>query len=340
MRAGGVPPHEVSKLAKIGVIIHRPLQRALFSADDRARLGQLGHARWTDSDDPLTREQAVELLSDADVAIGSWRAPPPDGLMLDACPALRLWVHAAGSVKPLFSPHVRGRNLIIASCAPAIAEQVAEFTLGLVIVGLKRLIPNAAANRAGPTAKPPNALTPGGATVGVIGASHVGRGVMRLLRPLGTQILLFDPYVSEAQARDLGATKVSDLVELCASSDLVTLHAPLLPSTRHMLTTPHFRAMRDDAVFINTARGGCVDEPALIAELREGRLLAFLDVTDPEPAAADSPLRTLPNVVLMSHIAGMAEHRIGKQAVDDVEAFLNGRQPRSVVTEEMIDRVA
>lgn len=327
-------------MAAIGVIIHDPLARALFSPEDRARLERCGRVRWADAREPLTVEHAIDLLRDAEVAIGSWRSPLPDERLLGACPALRLWVHAAGSVKAMFGPHLRGRGLVIASCAPAIAEQVAEFTLGLIIVGLKRLIPNAAANRAGASPKPSNALTPGSATVGIIGASHVGRGVMHQLRSLGTRLLLFDPYVTEARARDLGATKVNDLVALCASSDLVTLHAPLLPSTRHMLSTPHFRAMRDDAVFINTARGGCVDEAALVTELAKGRLFAFLDVTDPEPAAADSPLRRLPNVVLTSHIAGMAEHRIGKQAVDDVEAFLSGRDPKLVVTEEMLDRVA
>jgi phosphoglycerate dehydrogenase-like enzyme len=327
-------------MVKIGVPIHQPLASALFSVADRARLASLGEVAWAAADQPLTSEQAVALLHDADAAIGSWKAPPPDELLLATCPKLRLWVHAAGSVKALFGPHLRGRGLVIASCAPAIAEQVAEFTVGLIIVGLKRLVPNAAANRAGPVPKPPNALTPGSATVAVIGASHVGRGVMRLLAPLGARVLLFDPYVSPDQARELGATKVDELVELCASSDLVTLHAPLLPGTRHMLSGPHFRAMRDDTVFINTARGGCVDEAALLTELSKGRLSAFLDVTNPEPAAADSPLRRLPNVVLTSHIAGMAEHRIGKQAVDDVEAFLSGRQPKLVVTEEMLERVA
>ena len=327
-------------LVKIGVIIHQPLARGLFSALDRARLASIGEVAWAAADEPLTSEQAVALLHDADVAIGSWKTPPPDERLLAMCPKLRLWVHAAGSVKALFGPYLRARPLVIASCAPAIAEQVAEFTLALIIVGLKRVFPNAAANRAGPMPKPANALTPGSATVGVIGASHVGRGVMRLLAPLGARVLLFDPYVTDERARELGATKMNDLVGLCASSDLVTLHAPMLPATRHMLSGPHFRAMRDDAVFINTARGGCVDEVALVAELLKGRLFAFLDVTDPEPAAADSPLRRLPNVVLTSHIAGMAEHRIGKQAVDDVEAFLSGRQPKLVVTEEMLERLA
>jgi phosphoglycerate dehydrogenase-like enzyme len=326
--------------ARIGVIVHRSLCRSLFSEADAARLSRLADVSWTESELPIDTSQAIEVLGGADVAIGSWKTPLPDERLLAACPRLRLWVHAAGSVKMMFGPQLRGRGLVVASCAPAIAEQVGEFTLGLIIVGLKRLIPNAAANRAGPAPKPANALTPMNATVGVIGASHVGRRVMQLLRPMGSRIVLFDPYVTDEQARELGATKAADLVSLCASSDLVTLHAPLLPSTRRMLSADQFRAMRDDCVFINTARGGCVDEPALLAELERGRLFAFLDVTDPEPAPADSPLRRLPNVVLTSHIAGMAEYRIGRQAVDDVEAFLQGRAPKLVVTEDMLDRMA
>ena len=93
-----------------------------------------------------------------------------------------------------------------------------------------------------------------------------------------------------------------------------------------------FRAMPDHAVFINTARGACVDEAALISELEKGRLYAYLDVTDPEPAADDSPLRTLPNVVLTSHIGGLPTTNMGNQAVDDIAAFLRGDQPMAVIT--------
>jgi len=98
--------------------------------------------------------------------------------------------------------------------------------------------------------------------------------------------------------------------------------------------------MPDDCVFVNTARGMCIDEQALIAELEKGRLLAFLDVSTPEPAADDSPLRKLPNVVYTSHTAGGPGENIGRQAVDDVAAFLRGEQPTCVVTEDMLDRLA
>ena len=83
-----------------------------------------------------------------------------------------------------------------------------------------------------------------------------------------------------------------------------------------------------------------VDEDAMVAELAKGRLFAFLDVTFPEPAAADHPFRKLPNVVLTSHIAGMADYKFGQQAVNDIAAFLRGETPLMVVTEDVLDRLA
>ena len=326
--------------AKIGVVIHLPLREELFSPEDKARLEALGEVVWTDSPAPLTVEEAIARLADCEVGVGSWGTPRPDPVLLPACPKLRLWEHVAGSVKGMFGPHLEGRDLVIASCAAAIAENVAEVALGELIVGLKRILENAAANRAGRGPKPANSKPLHSSVIGVIGASQVGRRLIRLLKPFAPTILLYDPYVSAAEAAQLGAQKVSDLVELCARSNAVTLHAPALPSTAKMLGAREFGAMRDDTVFINTARGRCVDEAALIAELEKGRLFAFLDVSEPEPAAEDSPLRRRPNVVYTSHIAGQADFKMGQQAVDDIAAFLGGGSPRMAVTAEMLERVA
>lgn len=138
----------------------------------------------------------------------------------------------------------------------------------------------------------------------------------------------------------MGAERVEDLVALCRQSDAVTLHTPPLPSTEKLLQAEHFQALADQAIFINTARGMCIDEAALVAELAKGRLFAFLDVSVPEPAVADSPLRTLPNVVYNSHLAGGKDGKIGRQAVDDIAAFLDGGQPLRVVTADRLDRLA
>lgn len=329
--------------SRIGVIVHRPLCDQLFSPQARRQLEQLGEVVWTESASPLSIEDACELLQSCDVAVGSWKSPVPGTQIMERCPHLRLWMHAAGSVKHFFGPHLVGRDLTIASCAPAIAAGVAEMVVGQLIIGLRRILQDAAANRA-----PLGESTPASyrgkvlssSTIGVIGASHVGRQVIGMLLPFGADILVYDPFVSEAEAAALGVRKAHDLTELCAASDAVTLHTPLLPETEHLLKAVHFAAMRDDTVFINSSRGGCIDEEALIAELQKGRLQAFLDVSDPEPAAPDSPLRRLPNVVLTSHIAGAPQFKIGQQVVSDVAAWQRGATPQMIVTAAMLDRVA
>ena len=327
--------------AKIGVVIHTDLRDQLFSPEDRSRLEGLGEVRWTDSPKPISVESAIELVRDADVGIGSWGTPSPKfPELVEACPRLRLWEHVAGTVKYMFGPHLEGRNLVIASCKTAIADCVAEMTLGEIILGLRRVFENAAANRRGPAAKPANLKVLYGATVGVVGASEVGKRVIRLLGPFRCRVLLYDPFLADCDAADLGAERASDLADLCARSDVVTLHTPALPATEKMLGEREFRAMRDDAVFINTARGACVDEAALAAELAKGRLFAFLDVSDPEPAPANSLLRRLPNIIYTSHIAGPATFNMGAQAVDDVAAFLAGRPPLCVVTPDQLERTA
>ena len=229
-----------------------------------------------------------------------------------------------------------GLRLTLASCKPALADVVAEMTLGQIILGLRRVFENVAANRVGPAEPPRQLKVLLGSTVGVVGASLIGRRVLRLLRPFGCRLLVFDPYLSAAEAAEMGAEWVPDLRALCAFSDVVTLHTPDIPETQGLMGAGEFAAMRDDAIFINTARGSCLDQAALIAELSQGRLTAFLDVASPEPPAGDSPLRSQPNVFYTSHIAGPACFNLGRQAVDDVAAFLAGGRPQYAVTPDML----
>ena len=243
------------------------------------------------------------------------------------------------SISSYFRPK-RTPILTIASCKTAIADNVAEMALGEIIIGLRRVIENSTANRSGRDAKPDNAKVLGSATIGVVAASQVGSRVMRLLKPFGCLILLFDPFVSEVKAEDLGVELVSDLRDLCSRSDAVTLHTPKTPDTEKIIGRAELAAMKNDAVFVNTSRGACVDEKALIDELKKGRLFAFLDVSEPEPAAEDSPLRSLPNCIYTLHIAGPPGLNLGRQAVDDVAAFLSGGSPLCVVTEDQLDHIA
>ena len=325
--------------AKIGVVVHRDLLEIIFSERDQQRLNSLGDVRWTQSPKPISVEQACELLADCEIGLGGWDTPYPNAALMAACPQLRLWEHAAGSVKKMFGPHLKGRDIMIASCNPALAECVAEATLGIIILGLKGYFEDVRKGRGQEVPPWTNSRTLYGVTIGVIGASTVGRKVIEYLKAFPCRIMLYDPFVSEDQAERMGVHLSAKLLELCGTSDVVTLHTPHLPSTNKLLAAEHFQAMKEDAIFINTSRGQCINQAALIAELQKGRLVAYLDVSDPEPAPPDSPLRHLPNVYYSSHITGGMDKRLGRQAVDDIAAFIRGESPLWVVTEEMLSRI-
>ena len=212
-----------------------------------------------------------------------------------------------------------------------------------MIVGLKRIWPLGAHVREGGWREsvywPSRELY--GKAVGIIGASHVGRHVIELLQPFGAQVLLYDPYVSPERAKELGVIQV-ELGELLRQADVVSLHAPAKPETYHMLNAEGLALMKDDALLINTGRGTLINEVALIAELQKGRFFAFLDVTDPEPPAADSPLRHLDNVVVTPHLAGCIEDcgRMGEMAVEELRRCFAGEPPLYEITAEMLARVA
>jgi phosphoglycerate dehydrogenase-like enzyme len=170
----------------------------------------------------------------------------------------------------------------------------------------------------------------------------VGRRVLQLLAHFDVQVLLYDPYVTAEEARSLGAEKV-ELDELFARSDIVSVHAPALPETRHLVNAARLALMKDGAVLINTARGALVDEAALVEELRRRRLWACLDVTDPEPPPPGSPLLSCPNLTLTPHLAGSigrARARLGALAAEELRRFFAGEPPLYQVTQEMLSRMA
>lgn len=143
-----------------------------------------------------------------------------------------------------------------------------------------------------------------GKTLGIVGAGRIGKGVARRCTGFNMKILCFDQYIDEAFQKDCGAEYV-DLDTLIRESDFITIHSPLTPETRNMFGSEQFRAMKPDAILVNTARGGIVDEDALYEALKNGRIrAAALDATAAEPPYG-SPLCSLPNCILTPH-AGAA----------------------------------
>jgi len=324
----------------IGVVLPRPLRDQLFTPAAWQRLHGLGTVRAHDGDQQLDGAQAAELLAGCEVGIGSWGTPHPGTPdLLAACPELRLWEHAAGTVKRMFGDHLAGRELTIASCKTAIAEDVAEMVLGEIILGVRGWRVDADANRErerGPKARG----VCYGRRVGIVGMSEVGKRVTTLLAQLDVEVLAYDPYCPAEDAATHGVRLVGELPVMCGECDVLSVHLPALESTRHLVDGSCFAALPDHALVINTSRGSCIDQDALQRELEAGRLEAMLDVTPPEPLPADHPLRRLPSCTITSHIAGPRSPRIGDQAVDDVAAFLAGREPLCVVRAETLEITA
>ncbi len=299
-----------------------------------------------DAPEPANHEALLSLLHNADGCVTSWGVAQLDEEIIVASPRLRAMAHMGSSVKRFVSDAFWQRDIQLTSAGITLARDVAETTLGMMIVGRKRIIPLSQNVRAGgwrdsPTWDQWDARELTRSTVGIIGASNVGRHVISLLGNFEVEVLVFDPFLSEEDARELGVTKV-DLPDLLQRSHTVSLHCPSLEATHHIIDGEALSMMRDDALLINTARGELIDEAALITELSKGRFFAFLDVMDPEPPAADSPLRSLENVVLTPHTAGCIENctRMGELAVDELRRHFAGEPPVYRVTRAMFDRIA
>ncbi|MFJ8715550.1 hydroxyacid dehydrogenase [Streptomyces violaceus] len=288
---------------------------------------------------------AAGALARAEVLITGWGCPHLDAGVLAAVPKLDAVLHAAGSVRSLVGEALWERGVTVSSAVTGNALPVAEYTLAMILlVGKDAFDHREHFRRTHAYPGPAETAATGnlGRRVGVIGASRVGRRLLELLRPFDLTVLLHDPYVSPAEAAALGAESLS-LEELLRRSDIVSLHAPDIPETHHMLDRDRLALVRDGGVLINTARGALVDHEALTGELVSGRLSAVLDVTDPEPLPVGSPLYRLPNVFLTPHIAGSLGNeleRLGRIVVEELERLVAGVPPVHEVRHADLARVA
>ncbi|MFF3500236.1 hydroxyacid dehydrogenase [Streptomyces sp. NPDC003247] len=308
--------------------MRRSVRDSLFTPDLTARLVQLADLDPADVVEDFG--EAADLAS-VEVLITSWGCPPLERDVLDRAPRLRAVIHIAGSVKHHITEACWERGIAVSSGAEANAVPVAEFTLAAILFAHKRVWQIGNLYREHRTFLPWTDHFPAVGnyrrTVGIVGASLIGRRVLELLRPFDFDVLVTDPYLDEPEARSLGARLV-DLDTLVAASDTVSLHAPSLPETHHMMDRGRLALLRDGATLINTARGALVDTDALTRELASGRIHAVLDVADPEPLPASSALYELPGVLLTPHIAGSIGgelERLTEHALAELARFAAGQ---------------
>jgi phosphoglycerate dehydrogenase-like enzyme len=287
-------------------------------------------------------DQLSEKLKDLEVIFSTWGMPALTPAQLERLASLKAVFYAAGSVRHFARPFLE-RGVIVVTAAAANAVPVAEYTLSMVLFALKRgwahawNLKQARHPRGWKKLPVPGAF---GSTVGLISMSLVGRRVRELLRAFDLAVLAYDPHVSPEEASRLGV-ELCSLEDMFRRADVVSLHAPLLPATRGLITGAMLGSMKTGATFINTARGAIVRQTEMVEVLRRREdLWAILDVADPEPPPPGSPLYELPNVILTPHIAGAMDGEVGRLAdlaIEEYDSWRHGRPLRHAVSLEKLD---
>lgn len=290
--------------------------------ETRRHLQERYTVRWASEN--LNSGELRQLLQGSDVVITSWGTPHISADMLAGSNSPKVIAHAAGSVKSLIDPSAFDLGVTVFSAAARIAASVGEYCLAAALTSLRRLPEFDATMRVGqwkPAQLRGRELT--GQTVGIVGASSTARAFIALLAPFHCDIVIYDPYLSPERAAELGA-RCGTLEEVVRCA-VISIHVPDLPETEGMITARLIAAMPDGAVVINSSRGPAVDYEALAAAITAGRIQAALDVFPQEPPTLSQALKSAPQVLLSSHIAGdTVEGHLAlvKYVLDDVEAWL------------------
>ena len=232
------------------------------------------------------------------------------------------------------------RGILVSNVVDWCNAEVADHAVALLLAGLRRVGPMDRALHHGVWDRSPamEIVRLSGKTLGILGFGRIGQAVAERMAAFGVQIITYDPYLDQAAADRLRVTGVS-LAELLERSDFLSIHARLIPETRHLLGAAEFARMKPGAFVVNTARGPIIDEPALAAALGSGHLGgAALDVMETEPLPAHSPLVGLSNTLLTPHLASFsreASAQLYQMSAEIAAALLQNRWVTTVVNPQV-----
>jgi D-3-phosphoglycerate dehydrogenase / 2-oxoglutarate reductase len=282
-----------------------------------------------------TPPQLIELVADADHIITQFA--PVNAEVVDAMQRAKVIVRYGIGVDNVALEKAREKNIPVCNVPDYCVDEVADHTLAFILALTRQVLPNCERIRNGewglavPLA---DMKTLRDLTVGAVGFGRIGREVCHRLQTFKAQVLVNDPGVPDEVIRDSGFHPCG-LSELFAQSDLITLHCPSNDKTRRMVNSGTITQMKSGALLVNLGRGDLVETGSLIKALEEGRLGgAALDVFDPEPVPANSPLLTMRNVIVSSHIASAsvrAVRTLRETAANIIAAAVRGEPLPNVV---------
>ncbi|WP_096785366.1 hydroxyacid dehydrogenase [Rhodobacter sp. CZR27] len=253
-----------------------------------------------------------------------------DAAVFEAAPRLRVIAKHGVGVDNIDLQQASAHGVPVLVATGANAVSVAEHAMALLFAVAKRIVALDGGLRAGRWEKPGfRGRELAGSSLGLVAFGAIARQTAVYARAFGMDVMAYDPFCPSETVAAAGVTAVKDLDDLVARCDILSLHSPLTPETRNMIDARRLSLMKPDAILINTARGGLIDEGALAAALAEGRIAgAGLDTFAQEPPAADHPFWREPRLVMTPHIGGVTEAanaRVGIEAAQGIVDLLSGR---------------
>ena len=282
--------------------------------------------------------------TETEIVITGWGAPLLTKGVMDANPQLKYMCNLTGGVRTMVTREAIENGLRVTNWGNLIGPTVAEAAL-MAMLSCLRDTTWVAFEMHGDKGWPKHSRPIRSLfyqRVGLHGFGNIAQNLVRLLAPFECQISAFDPYAPDEAFERNGVRRVDDLNVLYAGNRIVSIHAPKIEETYHVVNAEILAAMPDGAILINTARGNIIDTDALVAELRNGRISASLDVYEQEPLPADSPLRGLLNCQLTSHTAGPTKDRyvdFGRAAIENIRRYVNGEAVAHVVDTRLYDLI-
>jgi D-3-phosphoglycerate dehydrogenase len=288
-----------------------------------------------------TPDRPLSALADAQVAIVGSKIRF-DGALLDQFPTLRAVVRTGIGYDNVVVPDATARGVAVCNVPSGPTISTAEHAMALLLAAVKHLKQGDRELRRGGIADAFMAfdgIELYGRRLGLIGMGRIGSRMARMAQAMDMVVAAFDPYLSAEQAAAAGVELAPTLEALLATSDVVSVHAPYTAETHHLMNAERFGQMKPGAYLINAARGGLVDEVALLAALESGRLRgAGLDVFDPEPPRTDHPLLLRDDVIASGHVAGATQaskDRLIEGAILQALNIVRRERPPFLVNPEM-----
>lgn len=317
-----------------------------FSPENIDLVNSLGETVWNESAEDLCAEQAADMVSDCDVYLTCWGSPRLDETVLAGGKNIKLMVHLGGTVVPYITDAVWEKGIRVISGNDIMARSVAEATVAYILTAQRRIPYYSARFTDKRIWSEEGDFTDSliGKTVGLISYGAIARHLVPMLVSFGVRIMVYDVKpLPQEDVLKYGLCEAS-LEEIFSSADIVSLHTPLYKETYKMIDDRLLSLMKKDALFVNTARAGLVDEDALMRHLNARDFRAILDVYSEEPPRPDAPIFNCENVILIPHMGGPTVNLravITRELLLEAKNFIeNGAPLKHEITREMAQRMS